>query len=291
VQEINLYHLLKFYAKHWAVIVIATVIGLLGGVIYNKYIQVPMYKSNATLLVINTDAKDLASNTTLINNYSEIIKSRRVLENVIGSNNINLSYEALAGSVSTTTSKDTQVIKLNVTTKSPQDSEKITNGIISVFKQEIKNLYNKENIKIVDTANFSSTPYNVRSGLQLILASMVGFMGSIIGLFFYYDYRLNNPKPKKAAKKKTSKKASPAKKTVKSVAKKATPTKKKTVKTEAPQVVATTRAANNIADKKWVTGRTFVYNKPKKTTSFGSYISKRAKSILPTQEKDKKNTR
>jgi capsular polysaccharide biosynthesis protein len=285
VQEINLYHLLKFYAKNWFVIVIATVIGLSAGVIYNNFIQVPMYKSTATLLVINTDVKDAASTATLINNYSEIIKSRRVLENVISANNINLSYESLAGSVDTTTSKDTQVIKLNVTTKSPQDSEKVTNGIISTFKTEIKNLYNKENIKIVDTASYSSTPYNVRTGLQLILASMVGFMGSIIGLFFLYDYRLNNPKPKKTAKKKTVKKATPVKKTTK----KAAPAKKKTVKAAAPQVVATTRAANNIADKKWVTGRTFVDNKAKKTNSFGTYISKRAKSIIPTQ--DKKNTR
>jgi capsular polysaccharide biosynthesis protein len=284
VQEINLYHLLKFYAKNWFVIVIATVIGLSSGVIYNNFIQVPMYKSTATLLVINTDVKDAASTATLINNYSEIIKSRRVLENVITSNNINLSYESLVGSVDTTTSKDTQVIKLNVTTKSPQDSEKVTNGIISTFKTEIKNLYNKENIKIVDTASYSSTPYNVRTGLQLILASMVGFMGSIIGLFFLYDYRLNNPKPKKTAKKKTVKKATPVKKTTKKA-----PAKKKTVKAEAPQVVATTRAANNIADKKWVTGRTFVDNKAKKTNSFGTYISKRAKSIIPTQ--DKKNTR
>ncbi len=286
MQEINLYHLLKFYAKNWFVIVITTVIGLSAGVIYNNFVQVPMYKSTATLLVINTDVKDAASTATLINNYSEIIKSRRVLENVIRANNINLSYESLAGSVDTTTSKDTQVIKLNVTTKSPQDSEKVTNGIISTFKTEIKNLYNKENIKIVDTASYSSTPYNVRTGLQLILASMVGFMGSIIGLFFLYDYRLNNPKPKKTAKKKVTKKA-PAKKIVM----KAAPKKKKTVKAEAPQVVATTRAANNIADKKWVTGRTFVDNKAKKTNSFGSYISKRAKSILPAQEKDKKNTR
>ena len=285
MQEINLYHLLKFYAKNWFVIVIATVIGLSAGVIYNNFIQVPMYKSTATLLVINTDVKDAASTATLINNYSEIIKSRRVLENVISANNINLSYESLAGSVDTTTSKDTQVIKLNVTTKSPQDSEKVTNGIISTFKTEIKNLYNKENIKIVDTASYSSTPYNVRTGLQLILASMVGFMGSIIGLFFLYDYRLNNPKPKKTAKKKTVKKATPVKKTTK----KAAPAKKKTVKAAAPQVVATTRAANNIADKKWVTGRTFVDNKAKKTNSFGTYISKRAKSIIPTQ--DKKNTR
>ena len=287
MQEINLYHLLKFYAKNWFVIVIATVIGLSAGVIYNNFIQVPMYKSTATLLVINTDVKDAASTATLINNYSEIIKSRRVLENVISANNINLSYESLAGSVDTTTSKDTQVIKLNVTTMSPQDSEKVTNGIISTFKTEIKNLYNKENIKIVDTASYSSTPYNVRTGLQLILASMVGFMGSIIGLFFLYDYRLNNPKPKKTAKKKTVKKATPVKKTTK----KAAPAKKKTVKAAAPQVVATTRAANNIADKKWVTGRTFVDKKAKKTNSFGTYISKRAKSILPTQEKDKKNTR
>jgi capsular polysaccharide biosynthesis protein len=203
VQEINLYELLKHYAKYWYFIVGATLLGLIAGLIYNNFIQVPLYKSNATLIVVNNAGTTVKSDTTLINNYQQLLKSRRVIEPVITESNINDSYKAVVGSVDTTNEKDTEVIKVSYSSTSPEQSQNVLNATIESFKNKIKDIYGKDNIQVVDGASISYEPYNVSKSLQLALASAVGLLSSIIILFFVYDYKLSTKdKPKSGTKRK-----------------------------------------------------------------------------------------
>ena len=205
MQEINLYELLKHYAKYWYFIVGATLLGLIAGLIYNNIIQVPLYKSNATLIVVNTTGSTVKSDTTLINNYQQLLKSRRVIEPVISERNINDSYQAVVGSVDTTNEKDTEVIKVSYSSTSPEQSQTVLNATIESFKNKIKDIYDKDNIQVVDGASISYEPYNVSKSLQLALASAVGLLSSIIILFFVYDYKLSTKdKPKSDKKRKPS---------------------------------------------------------------------------------------
>ena len=55
VQEINLYDLLKHYKSYLIAIIICALIGLGVGFAYNAWIQKPLYKSQATLLLVTTD--------------------------------------------------------------------------------------------------------------------------------------------------------------------------------------------------------------------------------------------
>ena len=205
MQEINLYELLKHYAKYWYFIVGATLLGLIAGLIYNNIIQVPLYKSNATLIVVNTAGSTVKSDTTLINNYQQLLKSRRVIEPVISERNINDSYQAVVGSVDTTNEKDTEVIKVSYSSTSPEQSQTVLNATIESFKNKIKDIYDKDNIQVVDGASISYEPYNVSKAMQLALASAVGLLSSIIILFFVYDYKLSTKdKPKSDKKRKPS---------------------------------------------------------------------------------------
>ena len=208
MQEINLYDLIRHYLKYWYFIVGATVLGLIGGFIYNQYIQVPLYKSNATLLVVNSNSTSSKSDTTLINNYQELIKSRRVIEPVMGSLGINQSYQSVVGSIETSSDKDTEVIKLSYSSKDPERSKEVLDGTITSFKEQVKQLYDKENIQVVDGASISFEAYNVNKKLQLALAGAVGLLASIIILFFVYDFQINNqnkPKSKPTTKPKKRK--------------------------------------------------------------------------------------
>lgn len=193
MQEINLYDLLKHYAKYWLFIVAFSFMGLIAGLIYNNAIQAPMYKSNATLLVLNTTGSTEAKTTT-INNYLELLKSRRVLEPVLMQLNLNKSYEQLVGSVTTTNDKNTEVVKLTIATANPEQSKKIVDATITSFKDEVKRLYNTENIQVIDSANLPNAPYNVRKTIQLVLFTAAGFLLSIIVVFFIYDFKLSNTK-------------------------------------------------------------------------------------------------
>ena len=192
MQEINLYDLLKYYAKNWLILLSAIFAGAIIGLVYTSYIQNPSYRSNATLFIVNNDQTAISKDSTLINNYLELIKSRRVLEPVISELNLNKDYNQITGSVSADNQKDTAIIKLAVVSDSPDTSRDIANSTTASFRKQIKDLYGKENIQVVDSASLATAPYNVRKSLQLAVATTAGLLIASVAVFFMYDYRLNN---------------------------------------------------------------------------------------------------
>jgi len=194
VEEINLYDLLKYYARKWRVIVIAVMIGLGVGLVYNTYIQQPLYKSSATLLLIDPAGK-VTPDDTLINNYVELFKSRRVLEPAIEEQNkdqsLNSTYDGIESSVQATNEKDTEVIKVSISTDDPRASQSFISAAIKSFKTQVDSLYGVDNVRIVDNASLPRQSSNVNQPLQLAIATTIGFVVAIIGLFFVYDFKLS----------------------------------------------------------------------------------------------------
>jgi capsular polysaccharide biosynthesis protein len=188
VQEINLYQLLKFYATKWFWILMFIIVGAGAGFVYNTYIQVPLYKSDATLLIIDDTGK-AAKDPTLINNYIELIKSRRVLDAVVQKHPNTLTYEELTAATTATNEKDTEVIKVSVATKDAQISKDMAGDIVTSFQGEAKEIYEKDNVTVVDQANLPTEPYNVHHVMYLALATGAGFAFALIVLFFAYDFK------------------------------------------------------------------------------------------------------
>ena len=202
MQDVNLYHLLSFYAKKWPWILSLTILGATAGFVYNTYVQVPLYKSDATLLLVNNEDRKVGQDSTLINNYIQLIKSRRVLEPVIAAQDHSISYDELTGSTTATNEKNTEVIKISITSKDPETSKKLVDGVVASFKEEVKKLYSRNNISIVDNANKSDQPYNVRTWTLILITTLAGLLLSLIALFFTYDFSLTKKKPvvRKSAK-------------------------------------------------------------------------------------------
>lgn len=202
MQDINLYQLISFYAKKWYWILLLTVVGAAAGFIYNSYIQVPLYKSDATLLIVSGGDQKVGQDSTLINNYLQLIKSRRVLEPVIAQQGHSISYDELTGSTTATNEKNTEVIKIAIASKDPETSKQLVDGVVASFKDEVKELYNRNNISIVDNASKSSQPYNVQTWTLILITMLSGLFLSLIALFFAYDLNLTKKKPiaKKAVK-------------------------------------------------------------------------------------------
>lgn len=201
MQDINLYHLLSFYAKKWIWIVLLTALGALAGFIYNHYIQTPLYKSDATLLIVSADGGKASQDSTLINNYTQLLKSRRVLEPVLKEQSLSMSYDELAGSTVATNEKNTEVIKVSIASKDPQVSKELVDGVVTSFREAIKDLYGRDNTSVVDSASLSTEPYNVRTTFLIIVTTAVGLLTSLVTLFFVYDVNLT----KKTVKTKTTK--------------------------------------------------------------------------------------
>ncbi|MDB5162511.1 MAG: capsular polysaccharide biosynthesis ywqC [Candidatus Saccharibacteria bacterium] len=195
MQEINLYKLLAFYAKNWILILSLTLAGLLGGFVYNQYVQVPMYKSEATMLYINPDAVNYTQDTS-INSYVELFSSRRVIEPVLSKQKLGLTYEELRSSVDAVNEKGTGVIELSVSTDNAKKSQTFLRAAVESFRKQAEALYGADKLQVIDDASSAEPPYNVRKGFQLVVATSIAFLLSLIILFFIFDAKGGKIEPK-----------------------------------------------------------------------------------------------
>ncbi len=93
----------------------------------------------------------------------------------------------MANNIIVTPVKDSEVINISVKNKSPQNAAKIANKLVSIFSDEVKSIYNIENITVVDVAIADSTPINVNIIKNLIIFMVLGLFGSY-GLVFIKEY-------------------------------------------------------------------------------------------------------
>lgn len=200
MEEINLKDLWNYYLSKYYIVLIAVVVCLLLGNIYLLGIQKPMYKSTTSLVLVSDNQSitqnDVTLNNNLVSTYSEIIKSRNVLEKVIKNLKLDKTAEELSKDVSVTSVTNTQLIKIEVRSDSKKQAKKIANEIATVFSNEIVNIYKIQNISIVDQAKLAKTAYNVnplKQNLIYLIAGLVLGCG-IVFIMFYFDTSIKDSK-------------------------------------------------------------------------------------------------
>ena len=114
MEEINLYDLLRFYAKRWLTIAIAAMIGAIISITYTYFIQQPQYKSSATILLVGADHSSSNQGSVTLNNYVKLFTSRRVLDPVITNNEYSEDYKTLSGNTTAENVKNTDIINVSM---------------------------------------------------------------------------------------------------------------------------------------------------------------------------------
>lgn len=202
MEEFNISEFIKYYFSLIVIVILFIILGAVGSWYYTDYIQVPMYKSQTSLVLTRAGdstgsitQNDISLNKNLVATYREIIKSRRILSNVISNLNLDITEKELSDKVSVTSSNDTELIVISVVDKNSKLARNIANEIAKVFKEEITTIYNIENISIVDVAIKAKDAYNVNPLKQYVIGVGSGFLiGSlIITVMFYFDDSIKKP--------------------------------------------------------------------------------------------------
>ena len=194
MEEIDLIELLNYFKKKIGlIIIIMSAVGILG-CIYTLFIQKPMYNSYTTVILSGSSSSsitqtDVTLNKNLISTYAEIVKSGRVLNQVIKELNLDISYESLSSEISVTSLNNTEIIKITVNNESADMAMKIANSTASVFTKEISSLYKMDNVSILDYATINESPYNINILKQLIIYILAGLVISLgtVFMIFYFD--------------------------------------------------------------------------------------------------------
>ena len=126
---------------------------------------------------------DITLNSKLVSTYSELIKSKKVLRQVIANLSIDEEISALKGKIRVSSVEDTEVIKITVTHENPIYAAKIANEITNVFSKEVNELYKINNVYIVDEAEVENTPSNINNIKDIVLFGMIGLVISAAYVF------------------------------------------------------------------------------------------------------------
>lgn len=196
MEEIDLKEMFDYFLGRVSWIIIAVALAVAVGNVYTMFTRVPMYRSTTTLVLVSEN-KDSASyntseqqlNKNLVGTYSEIIKSRTILNAVIRNLDLDYSYSVLQNRITVSSVNNTEIIRIAVADPDPKVATKIANEIAKVFVSEINKFYKLNNVSVLDRAENNSVPYNVNYLKDNAIYIMIGLVLScgIIFIFFYFD--------------------------------------------------------------------------------------------------------
>lgn len=186
MEELDLKELFEmFWNKKIKIILIVAIFAVIG-VIYSIGFVVPEYTA-FTKLVLAGQSSDTTGNTTeaitttdltinskLVGTYSELVTSNDVVRQVITNTGINISEEALKSSIEVSSVEDTDVIKISVTNQNPTYATKLTNETAKAFMEKVAEIYNINNVHVVDEAEEPQSPSNVNHLKDVVIFTFIG---------------------------------------------------------------------------------------------------------------------
>ncbi|EHY93799.1 capsular polysaccharide biosynthesis protein [Staphylococcus saprophyticus subsp. saprophyticus KACC 16562] len=128
-------------------------------------------------------AQEVQSNIQLVNTYSEIVKSPRILDKVSKELNRQYSSSEISSMLTVTNQAESQVLNISVDSKSGRDSEKIANKIAKVFSSEVPDIMSVDNVSILSTANDTATKVAPKPLVNLVIGLVVGLILALIVIF------------------------------------------------------------------------------------------------------------
>ena len=190
MEELDLKQLFNmFWSRKLQIILIVALFAIIG-FIYTMVFTTPKYSSSTTL-VLATQTKsedengaitttDVTLNSKLVSTYSELIKSKNILRQVKANLDIDINENTLKKNITVSSVKDTELIKITVLNESPALAAEIANEIAAVFSEKIMDIYNIDNVQVVDVAEEDNKPSNINHKRDILIFSLIGLVVSII---------------------------------------------------------------------------------------------------------------
>ena len=193
-EYIDMKKILNIISSKKIFIALIILLSLVMGYFYSYYYKKPQYNSSVTVLLTGDEAQgekqvtqtDLNLNSGLISTYGSIAKSANVLSKVIENLGLDISVQNLQKNLTVAEIKNTQFLKITVENQNPETAMKIANEISTVFVEQIKTIYNIQNINIIDTAEISNTPCNINHIKDMAIALMAGIFASGVLILIIY---------------------------------------------------------------------------------------------------------
>lgn len=191
MEDLDLKELVNMFWARIIHIVLIILIFIVIGILYSYLYVTPKYKSYTTLVLATENSAssgnsgtitstDISLNNNLVATYSELIRSKVVLSQVINNLNINKTEENLKKSISVSAIKGTQFIQINVVDKEAYQAKIIANEVAKVFIEKVPEFFHINNVHVVDEAEEETVAYNINHMKDIAMFAFIGLIISCI---------------------------------------------------------------------------------------------------------------
>lgn len=183
--EIDLLDLARFLLRKIGFLIAACFVGAIVAGLVTKFAITPLYTATAKMYMVSSstgsvvDLTDLNIGTSLSADYTELIKTRPIVEDVIEDLNLKYKYEELLKMTDISVVGNTRIITISVTSPSPQEAADVANALAKKAKEELPELMETPAPSIAEEAivpkkkSSPSLTKNVAMG-GLLLTVLVG---------------------------------------------------------------------------------------------------------------------
>lgn len=179
--EIDLIEILYGLKKRALIILAALLAGALIAGVYTKLMITPLYSATSTVLVISkettlTSIADLQFGSQLTKDYSMLITSRSVLEEVIDNLGLDMGYGTLRGSVSINNPDETRILQITVTNPDPELAKKLADELAAVSSDYIGDKMEVVPPKIIEKAEVPAAQTSPSMSRNVMLGALAGLV-------------------------------------------------------------------------------------------------------------------
>ena len=180
MEDLDLKEIFNILWKRKISVIIIFVAIITIGIIYTYFIVGTTYTSYTTVLikqenryVENGENINETNLESFVPTYEELLKSKVVIKETIEQLNIeNINVR----SIEITEVTDTEMVKIAVTNSNPEHAAKVANKLVEVTNKKIKELYEIENIYIIDEAEVNTVPNNFAHTKEIIKFTLIGII-------------------------------------------------------------------------------------------------------------------
>ena len=206
-QVISVSEIIDAVKKRWKIIVLTTVLATVVSGIFSFFVISPTYEASTKIFIGKEGAEsegynssDVSMYQNLIKTYSELIKTKDLVNKAINNSQYDLSVNNVLNGITVNTLTGTQILQISYQSKSPSIAKNILESITNEFITKAEELVPNGNVKVLESVELPKNPVAPNKTMNIAIAFILGMMVGF-GIVFLLEYLDNTYKNKEQLEK------------------------------------------------------------------------------------------
>ena len=206
-QVISISEIIDAVKKRWKIIALTTVLATLVSGIFSFFVISPTYEASTKIFIGKEGAEsegynssDVSMYQNLIKTYSELIKTKALVNKAIDNSEYDLSVNSVLNGITVNTLTGTQILQISYQSKSPSIAKNMLESITNEFITKAEELVPNGNVKILESVELPKNPVAPNKTMNIAIAFILGMMVGF-GIVFLLEYLDNTYKNKEQLEK------------------------------------------------------------------------------------------